>query len=110
MDIERLINNWRASVDEYAKAKAQAEYLKEFRKSKKAILMIDAEQKGLKTGQERESYAYSHVEYLELLAGLKEATEQAESLRWRMNIAQERINVWRTKEASLRKEQNNYGA
>ena len=57
MNIEKLINDWRNSVDDYAKAKAEAEYLKEFRKSKKALLMVEAEQKGLKTGQERESYA-----------------------------------------------------
>lgn len=30
----------------YAEAKAQCEYLAQFRKSKKAMLMIEAEQKG----------------------------------------------------------------
>ena len=113
MSIETLIHDWRLAVDDYAKAKAEAEYLKEFRKSKKAILMQEAQadpKKGLKTGQERETYAYAHTEYLELLDGLKVATKEAEQLRWRMTIAQERVNVWRTKQASARKEQGMYGA
>jgi len=110
MNIEKLINDWRNSVDDYAKAKAEAEYLKEFRKSKKALLMVEAEQKGLKTGQERESYAYSHKEYTELLEGLKQAIEQSESLRWRMTIAEKRVEVWRSQNANSRKEANHYGA
>ena len=110
MNIEKLINDWRNSVDDYAKAKAEAEYLKEFRKSKKALLMVEAEQIGLKTGQERESYAYSHQEYTELLEGLKQAIEQSESLRWRMTIAEKRVEVWRSQNANNRKEANHYGA
>tara|TARA_R100000541_G_scaffold30953_2_gene39890 strand:+ start:26518 stop:26850 length:333 start_codon:yes stop_codon:yes gene_type:complete len=110
MDIEQLINDWRNSVDEYSKAKADTEYLREFRKSKKAILIGQAEKEGHKTGQERESYAYSHKEYVELLDALRIAIEKSEQLRWRMTIAQERINIWRTKQANGRKEQSNYGA
>jgi Mg-chelatase subunit ChlD len=111
VSIETLINDWRLAVDDYAKAKAEAEYLKEFRKSKKAILVIEAEKKEkIKTGAMREAYAYSHADYMQLLEGLKVATEKAESLRWRMTIAQERVNVWRTKQANGRKEQGMYSA
>ena len=110
MDIEQLIHDWRDSVKDYAKAKADTEYLREFRKSKKAILIGQAAEQGLKTGQERESYAYAHKEYTDLLTALRIAIELSEELRWRMTIAQERINIWRTKEASNRKEQSHYGA
>ncbi len=51
--IEKLIHDWRASVGEYAKARAEMVYLTEFRKSKKAILMNQAQAEGIKTGQER---------------------------------------------------------
>jgi len=108
--IEKLISDWRESVSEYAKANANKVYLTEYRKSLKAIKMVEAEQKGLKTGQEREAYAYSHPDYLKLLDGLKEATEISESLRYRMKIAEERIGIWRTREASSRREQSHYGA
>ena len=110
MDIEKLIHEWRSSVKEYAKAKADTEYLREFRKSKKAILIGRAAEEGLKTGQERESYAYAHTEYTDLLTALRIVIEQSEELRWRMTIAQERVNIWRTKQANGRKEITNYGA
>ena len=110
MDIEQLIHEWRSQVKAYASSKANADYLREFRKSKKAILMVEAEQKGLKTGQERESYAYSHPEYIALLEGLRAATEESEDLRWRMRIAEERVGIWRTKQANGRKEQGHYAA
>ena len=110
MEIEQLINDWRNSVSDYAKAKATAEYLREFRKSKKAILIGRAAENGLKTGQERESYAYAHDEYTALLTALRVAVEESEELRWRMTIAQERVNIWRTKQANGRKEQSHYDA
>ena len=110
MSIETLINDWRLSIDENAQAKSDAEYLREFRKSKKAILMQEAESKGYKTGQERESYAYSHPEYIELLEGLRVAVEKAESFRCRMILAEKRVNIWQSKQANGRKEQGMYGA
>ena len=109
MNIEKLFEDWRNSIDKAAKAKADVVYLTEFRKSKKAILMQEAENNGHKTGQERESYAYAHPEYLELLKGLRVAVETHENLRNRMVIAQERIGIYRTHEASKRKEFSNYG-
>ncbi len=109
MDIEKLFHKWRASIDEAAKARAEVVYLTEFRKSKKAILMQEAELNGLKTGQERESYAYAHPEYLELLTALKNAIETSEKFRWRMKIAEDRIGIYRTHEASKRKEFGSYG-
>jgi len=108
--IEKLIHEWRSSVSEYAKANAEKVYLTEYRKSLKAIKIAEGQEKGLKTGQERESYAYSHPEYIELLKGLREATEKSEELRYRMKIAEERVGIWRTKQANGRKEQSSYGA
>lgn len=109
MDIEKLFHGWRNAVKDAAKAKADVIYLTEFRKSKKAILMQEAELNGHKTGQERESYAYAHPEYLELLDGLRIAVETHENLKNRMLIAQERIGVYRTHEANKRKEFGSYG-
>jgi len=108
--IEKLIHEWRSSVSEYAKANADKVYLEQYRKSLKAIKESEAQEKGIKTGQERQAYAYSHPEYLELLKGLREATEKSEELRYRMKIAEERVGVWRTKQANGRREQGQYGA
>ena len=109
MKVEQLFQDWRNSIDEAAKAKADVVYLTEFRKSKKAILMQEAQVNGFKTGQERESYAYADSEYLALLDALRIATEINEKFRWRMKIAEERIGIYRTHEASKRKEFGSYG-
>ena len=109
-DIEELIQEWRAAIPAQAKAKADAEYLREFRKSKKAILMAQAQANGVKTGQERETYAYSHPDYIALLDGLRVAVELSESLKHRMIVAERRVDIWRTKSANVRKEQGMYNA
>lgn len=88
----------------YAKAKATAEHLAEFRKSKKAILMREAELAGIKTAALQERDAYANREYIELLEGLKEATEQAESLRWQLEVKRMRFEWSRTKAANKRAE------
>ena len=99
VDIERALHYLKTVAAEYAKQKAHVVYLTEFRKSKKAILIREAERNGLKTGQERESYAYSHEEYLTLLDGLKVATEESERLRIMVKTAEMQIDVWRSQNA-----------
>jgi hypothetical protein len=88
----------------YAKAKAERVYLEEFRKSKKALLMCDAEKAGHKSAASQEREAYADSEYVALLEGLKEAVEAEETLRWRIVAAQARIETWRTLEANKRAE------
>jgi hypothetical protein len=85
----------------FAKAKAERIYLEEFRKSKKAILMKESFEETV-GAQEREAYA--HPDYRELLRGLREAIEIEEKLRWDLVAAQARVDVWRSIEASNRRE------
>jgi len=92
---------------DYATAEANRAYLLEFRKSKKAMLMADAEAKepGLAIAkQERE--AYSHPEYQELLEGIKVAVEQATALRFQIEVRKMRFESWRSKQATSRAEMN----
>ena len=110
MDIEKLLSDWRDNVGDYANAKSEHDYLYQFRKSLKAILMTEALNEGIDKANAQERYAYGHDRYIKLLAGLKVATEQAEDLRYRMKIAEARVEVWRTKQANNRRERNNYGA
>ncbi len=95
--IERSLHFINKQAEEFARAKSQRVYLEEFRKVRKALLMNEAEQEGRKTGQERESYAYSHPEYKKLLDGLREAIEIEESLRWKLLSARENIDVQKQK-------------
>lgn len=88
----------------YAKAKAARVYLEQFRKSKKALLMIEAEKQGHKTGAMQERYAYAHPDYNELLLGLQSAVEEEERLRFVIESAKLAIEIWRTKSADQRAE------
>jgi hypothetical protein len=88
-----------------AKTLAQADrdltYLVEFRKSKKALLMIECNEK---TESAKESYAYSHPDYIQILKAISEAKEKYIELRWLMTTAQAKIEVWRSLESSARAE------
>jgi len=95
--IDYIIKN----AEKFAKAKAERIYLEEFRKSKKAILMKESFEETV-GAQEREAYA--HPEYKELLEGLRAAIEREEKLRWDLVAAQARVDVWRSIEASNRRE------
>lgn len=88
-----------ANSEKFAGAKATRCYLEEFRKSKKAMLMSESDEK---SAVAREQFAYSHPDYLALLGGLKAAIEIEEGLRWNLMAAQLRIDIWRSQEASNR--------
>lgn len=103
------MNSPNAAVDfilknspDFAKAKAKRVYLEEFRKSKKALLMKDALRNGIEAANAQEREAYSHPEYLELLDGLAAATEVEEELKWKLEAARLRIDIWRSEQASAR--------
>ncbi len=93
-------------ADKYAKAQSQADHLFEFRKSKKALLMQQAETAGHKTAATQEREAYAHPDYIELLKGLQVATEQALSLKWQLDLFRMRFDWARTKAANTRAEMN----
>lgn len=99
IDPHEAINFMIKNAEAYAKAKANVTYLEQFRKSKKAIIFQNALGN---TIADKESFAYSHPEYLEVLDGLREAVEEAERLKWMLVAAQARIDVWRSQEASNR--------
>jgi hypothetical protein len=88
----------------YAKAKAERIYLEEFRRSKRSILMQQAQVNGHQTAAAQEREAYADPEYIALLEGLKAAVEAEEEIRWGLVAAQARIDVWRSREASSRQE------
>jgi hypothetical protein len=104
INIFRALDFIRDQAPAYAKAKAERVYLEEFRKTKKAILMQDAQNRGHNTTAAQEREAYADRRYSELLDGLKAAVEAEETLRWRIVAAQARIETWRTLESTRRAE------
>jgi hypothetical protein len=93
-----------ANREEFAKAKATRVYLEEFRKSKKALLMKDALANGIEAANAQEREAYSHPEYQQLLKDLQTSIEVEEQLKWMMEAARMRVDIWRTEEATARAE------
>jgi hypothetical protein len=91
------------NAPEYAKAKSQRIYLEEFRKSKKALLMKEALVKGYEAANAQEREAYSHPDYIELLEGLAAAIEIEESLKWKLEAAKMRTEIWKTEEYTNKK-------
>lgn len=85
----------------YSKAKAERAYLEQFRKSKKAILFSQAPDG---TVESKNSFAYCHKEYIELLEGLKAAIEIEEEAKYKLRACELRIEIWRTECANNRKE------
>lgn len=101
-DINNAVDFLYTKGAEYAQAKANVTYIEEYRKSLKAMLMKQAIENGSKSAAAAEIEAYADPKYLDHLAGLREAVEAAETLRWHLVSAQARIDVWRSLEASNR--------
>jgi hypothetical protein len=104
INIFRALDFIRDNARPYAKAKSERVYLENFRKSKKALLMREAEIAGHKSAALQEREAYADAEYVEVLRALQLAVEEEERLRWLMVAAEARIEVWRTLESSRRLE------
>lgn len=89
------------NAGKFAEAKSQRIYLEEFRKTKKALLMNQCDEKAVNA---REQYAYSHTEYQELLSGLRAAVAIEEELKFKIEAARLRVEIWRTEQANNRQQ------
>jgi len=91
----------------YAKAKADSEYLKHFRKSKLAILKAKYQNEDSKRSNAAcDDMARADDKYIEVLAGLRDAIEASEAAFWELNISKAGIQIWQTQRADERAELN----
>ena len=92
--------HWLAShAEEAARARAERVYCEEYRKSLKAIL---ASQSNEKAEAAKERSAYAHPKYLEHLEALKKAVLEDEKNRALRGAAEMKIEAWRSQEANKR--------
>ncbi len=89
----------RDNASEAGRLRGERIYLEEFRKSLKAILMVQS--KG-KSAADREAEAYAHERYQEHLARIRDAVQADEENRALREAAAMKIEVWRTEGANLR--------
>ena len=98
-EIEKAVDWLRDHALDAAKARAERVYCEEYRKSLKAIL---ASQSNEKSEGAKERYAYGHEEYLSHLEDLKQAVLEDEKNRALRVAAELKIEAWRTMEANKR--------
>lgn len=99
---EKALDYLRVNAPKAAKARANREYMIEYRKTVKANVMQQHLDKPV-TAQERE--AYSSEEYKQHLLALKEAIQADELNRWGLVAATATLDAWRTDAANRRGEQ-----
>ena len=85
----------------YAQAKADRLYIEGYLKYLKASLMNGSDSSSLGA---KEQYAYSHDRYLEQLDAMKMAIEAEERLKYLMEAAKMKVEVWKTQEYTKRTE------
>ena len=83
----------------YAQAKANRVYIENYLRSAKSKMMMESTATSIAA---KEMEAYATDDYIGLLDGLKVAVETEEKLRWQLIAAQERVQIWRTQEATNR--------
>jgi hypothetical protein len=108
-DAERRLHQMRQTAAEYARAAANRTHLDEFKKSKLAMLMKQAEAQGHKTTAAQEREARADAQYIALLENLKTATEESERLRWEMELGRMGVSLYQTQAANMRIERKTYG-
>jgi hypothetical protein len=101
-NMEKVVEFILKTAAPYSKAKSERLYLEEFRKTKKALLMQEALFKGVEAISAQERDAYAHPEYKKLLEGLKEAVEAEEKLKWQLEAARIKVDLYRTESANNR--------
>jgi len=106
---EARLQEVRNNIEAFAKAKADRVYLEHFRKSKRSILMKRAMAQGHAAVSAQEREAESDPEYIELLEGLREATETEAHAYWNLKVAEMQFEAWRSRMASARVEMGRYG-
>lgn len=100
IDPNKAINFIIDNAPKFAEAKSNRGYLENFLKVKKAQIMQDC--KSESSVNRMETYALAHPEYLLIVEGIKVAMMEEERLKWYLEAARLRVELFRTMEASNR--------
>lgn len=101
--IDYIANN----CEELAELESKRKYLEKFRSSKRSILRIefrdDNQRKSKVTDGQCEDYARAHPDYIELLEGWKIVMERELKLKYMIEVAQIKLETYRTLSANQRR-------
>lgn len=101
IDPTKALRYIQENAGKYAQSKANRIYIENYSKTLKSRLALESDKKTL---GDREMDAYGSTQYEELMKGLKEAVEIEENLRWMLEAAKMKVEVWKTQEQSRRAE------
>ena len=100
-EVEKCVDFLRDNAVKIAQAKANAMHMDDYTKVVKAKIM--RENNGDESLGAREARAYADARYTAHLDTKKIADEEYERLRWLMDAASAKIDVWRTMSSNNRK-------
>lgn len=98
-DIQKALDYLRDNADEAAMAEANVIYLTEYRKTLKARLMGESNEK---THAAREEYAYAHTDYEKHIDAIREAVRVMKKHRFLRAAADAKFEAWRTQSSNYR--------
>ena len=101
IDPTKAIEFIQKNAETYAQAKADRLFIEGYLKYVKANLMNQSDSSSLGA---KEQYAHSHEEYLQQLEAMKVATEQEEKLKYLMEAAKMKVEVYKVQEYTKRTE------
>lgn len=101
-DAEAAVTFLRDNAVEAAQARADRIYIEQFRKTVKAQLMKEYENKGVTTSVAQEREAYADPRYLQQLDAIQEAVFRDEKCRFLREAAMAKLEAWRTLSANER--------
>jgi hypothetical protein len=103
MEIEpiKAIEYIQRNAGTYAQAKANRIYIENYLKTVKARLMGNSDEKAIGA---KEMDAYASSIYVEQLDGLKAAIEIEETLRYMLEAAKMKVEIWKVHEYTKRTE------
>lgn len=103
MDIDptRAIEYIQKNAGVYAEAKSNRVHIEGYLKYLKASLMNKSDSNSLGA---KETYAYSHPDYLDQLKAMQIAVEMEERMKYLLEAAKMKVEVWKTQEYTKRTE------
>ena len=101
IDPTKAIRYIQENAQPYAQAKADRIYIENYAKTLKSRLALESDKKTL---GDREMEAYASKEYEDLMKGLKAAVEVEEGLKYLLDAAKLKIEVWKVQEHNKRAE------
>ena len=105
MNIEGEVEGYLSEIEQvapqYAKAKAETYQLTEYKRTQRSVLYSRAVGK---TVADKENWVSMQPEVTKTIEGIAVAIENEERLRWRLKVAELKVEVWRTEQANRRLE------